>query len=160
MTTGDETRSSDLADIAAALDAAHARANAALVARNVPAYLRMFHPDLAYTQVNGRTINHRQLALDVSAQFARLNRAHSTYQRQTLEKQGSDRAREVLEQVAEVEMRAFGVLHRAWRVARGAWRVRRRGDYEWTRTGDCWQIFRVMVHAEKVEPIRTWVSLT
>jgi hypothetical protein len=56
-------RTSDEADrIAAELDAAHDRAHAAYAARDAEAYMSIFHPTLAYTHSDGRTIGREELA--------------------------------------------------------------------------------------------------
>ena len=111
------------AGVAAELDAAHARARQAYARRDAPAYIATFHPEVAYTQPDGRTIGRDQLARDVRTQLARVHAAATEFRRESLEVAGADAAVEVLEQRATFEERAFGVIHREWT-------LRRRGRYE------------------------------
>jgi hypothetical protein len=133
----------DSRTVAAELDAAHDRARAAYARRDVDAYMAMFHPALAYTQPDGRTIGHEQLARDVRAQLARVDTATSEFRREALEVRDAGTATETLEQRATFAVRAFGFLRREWTVSR-------RGRYEWVRTAATWQIRRVEVLWEEV----------
>lgn len=139
------------ARIAAELDAAHERAREAYARRDASAYVATFHPELAYTQPDGRTIGREQLARDVHAQLARAHAVSTEFRRESLEADGADAASELLEQRATFEVRAFGVLHREWV-------VRRRGRYDWVRTADGWQLRRVQVLSEDVSRPRTWLG--
>ena len=138
-------------NVAAELDAAHERARRAYADRDAQAYVELFHPDLRYTQHDGRIIGREQLARDVRQQLARVRTATTEFRRETLEVSGPDAATEVLEQRATVEVRAFGVVRRVWS-------VRRRGRYGWVRAPAGWQLHRVEVLAEEVERVRTGLA--
>jgi hypothetical protein len=127
--------------VGAELDAAHDRAHAAYAARNADAYMAIFHPTLAYTQLDGRTIGREQLARDVRSQLARVDTATSEFRREALELPSPGTATETLEERATFSVRAFGFLRREWSLSR-------RGRYEWVRTADTWQIRRVTVLSE------------
>jgi len=133
----------DSTTVAAELDATHDRARAAYARRDVDAYMAMFHPEVAYTQPDGRTIGHEQLARDVRAQLARVHSATTEFRREALEVRDAATATETLEQRATFAVRAFGFLRRDWSVSR-------RGRYEWVRTAATWQLRRVEVLWEEV----------
>jgi ketosteroid isomerase-like protein len=137
--------------IAAELDAAHERARQAYARRDADAYLATLHPDLAYTQADGRVIGRDQLARDVRAQLARVRSATPTVQREALDMDGENTATELLEQRATFAVRAFGLLNREWT-------VRRRARYGWTRSAEGWRLRRVEVLSETVSPARTWLG--
>lgn len=127
--------------IAAELDAAHERAHRAFAARDLEAYMAGFSPALVYHQLNGTSISREQLTRDVRRQFARLNRAVSTYRREKLEFVG-DEVRELIEQRAQGLVTAFVVVHRAWD-------LKRRGLYQWHKGRGGWQITEVTVLEER-----------
>lgn len=133
----------DSRTIEAELDAAHDRARAAYARRDVDAYMAMFHPDVAYTQPDGRIIGYEQLARDVRAQLARVDSATTEFRREALEVGDAATATETLEQRATFAIRAFGFLRRDWSVSR-------RGRYEWVRGAATWQLRRVEVLWEEV----------
>ena len=129
--------------VAAELDAAHDRAHAAYTERDSEAYIATFHPALAYTQLDGRTIGYEQLARDIRDQLARVDSATSDYRRESLEIPAHGTATETLEQRATFAVRALGFLRREWLLTR-------RGRSEWVRTDGNWQIRRVTVLSEVV----------
>jgi hypothetical protein len=136
---------------AAELDAAHERARRAYAARDCAEYLAVFHPDLEYTQLNGRTINRDQLGRDVATQLARVDTAASEYQRDDMSVGAAGDVTELVDQRASVAVRSFGFVRREWS-------VRRRGRYQWLRTSAGWQIRRVQIVSEEVVPVRTRLS--
>jgi hypothetical protein len=140
----------DVYSVAAQLDDAHAAARRAYAARDVAAYVETFHPELEYTQRDGRTIGRDQLALDIRTQLERVEAASTEFQRERIEV-GADAATETLEQRATYQVRAFGVLHRSWE-------VQRKGRYEWTLLLGRWRLRRVTVLEERVRPLRTWLG--
>ncbi|HUQ18227.1 MAG TPA: hypothetical protein VM099_01330, partial [Gemmatimonadaceae bacterium] len=136
----------------AELDAAHERAKRAYAARDSAEYLEIFHPDLEYTQLDGRTISRDQLRQNVSTQLAHVDTAASEYHRDELIVGSPSEVTEVVDQTATFSVRAFGLIRREWRVDR-------RGRYQWCRTSAGWQIRRVQIISEKVIPLRTQLSL-
>ena len=136
---------------AAELDAAHERARRAYAARDGAEYLAIFHPDLEYTQLDGRTIGREELGRDVSAQLARVDAATSEYHRDEISVNTAGDVTELLDQRASFAVRAFGFVRREWS-------VRRRGRYQWSRTSAGWQIRRVQILSEEVLPVRTRLS--
>ena len=135
----DEATSSILAE----LDAAHALASAAYAQRDVDACRRVFAEDLQYTQLNGETIGVDRLMSDVMDQFSRVKACGSTYERESIEIEGSELATEMLTQSAWAEIPAFGLFRRRWQ-------IRRRGRYTWRKTADGWKLAKVVVLAETV----------
>jgi hypothetical protein len=129
-------------EIAQELDARHAEARAAFVARDLAAYTATFSPELAYRQADGRVIGRDALMRDVAQQFAQLDRATSSFVREALEC-GPDAATEVLTQTAVGVIRGFFVVHRTWTVTR-------RGRYTWARENGVWRISAVEVLHERV----------
>ncbi|HUQ98066.1 MAG TPA: hypothetical protein VM166_01350 [Gemmatimonadaceae bacterium] len=136
---------------AAELDAAHDRARRAYAARDSAEYLRLFHPALEYTQLDGRTISREQLGRDVAAQLARVDTATSEYHRHEISVGEGGEVTELVDQRASFAVRAFGFLRREWS-------VRRRGRYQWLRTASGWQIRRVQILTEEVLPVSTQLS--
>jgi uncharacterized protein DUF4440 len=138
--------------IAAELDAAHERSRQAYARRDAAAYIETFHPDLEYTQVDGRAIGLEALARDIRTQLARMRSAGTEFRRESLEfDEGAGKATETLEQRLTYQVRSFGIVHREWI-------MRRRGRYEWLRTAGEWKLRRVKVLAEQVLSARTWLS--
>jgi hypothetical protein len=132
----------NLGKVAAELDAAHAAAKRAYLARDLVAYMDVFLPDLTYHQPDGRVIGRDRLAQDVANQFANVGGMDSSYVRESIENYGSD-VIEVLEQTAWAEVVAFFVIKKKWR-------LKRRGRYVWTQTSAGWRIKHVEVLEEKV----------
>lgn len=139
------------AALAVLLDAAHERARQAYAARDVAAYMALFHPELEYMQRDGKTIGHAALMRDVRAQLARMENAESSFRRASLESRQQNRACEVLEQSATYSVRAFGIVHNEWH-------VQRRGRYEWLLTDSGWRVRRVEVLSESIARARTWMA--
>lgn len=129
--------------VAEEIKAVSARARAAYLRRDVDAFMATFHPDLAYTQLDGRTIGHAQLARDVQDQLARMDTATSEFRHVTLEVRNAEAATQTVEQRGTFAVRAFGFLRREWTVNRSA-------RYEWVRTGSTWQVRRAEVLREEV----------
>ena len=140
------------ATIAAELDAAHERAHRAYAARDTVAYMAICHPELEYTQRDGRTIGWAQLARDVQTQLERVSAATTEFYREALELGAAGTVTEILEQQARFEVRVFGIVHRAWS-------IRRRSRYEWLRGASEWQLRRAEVLVEEILPARTWLGL-
>jgi hypothetical protein len=134
----------DLIRVAAELDAAHNRARAAYAQRDVDAFMAIFDPELAYTQRDGRIIDHEQLTRDVRTQLERMDAAMTEFRRESLEVQLPQTATETVEQRATFTVRAFfGFVRREWSVSR-------RGRYEWARSGATWRIRRVEILREEL----------
>ncbi len=143
MASESSDHTADSNGIAAELDAVHRRAHAAYLRRDLDAFMAVFHPGLAYTQADGRTIGHAELARDMRAQFARIGTATTQFHRATLEVLDEETATETLEQRGTFVVRAFGFLKREWTVSR-------RGRYEWSRNAETWRIRRVEIFTEDV----------
>lgn len=141
------------ASLAAEFDAAHKRAHEAYARRDASAYIDLFHPELEYTQGDGRTIGRDELAHDLRVQLARMRSVEMEFRRETLEWDGgAGIATETLQQRATFQVRAFGIVRREWT-------VRRRGRYGWLRTVNGWKLRRVQVLTEEVLPTRTWLAI-
>ena len=130
--------------IEAALDARHDAAQAAFARRDLEAYAALFHPDLVYSLPDGTNIGREALMRDVRAQFARLDRASSTFTRERLDVDDAGAATETLTQSVVAEASAFGLLRRIWR-------IERRGDYRWVADGGDWKIAHVRLSRETSE---------
>jgi hypothetical protein len=133
----------DHSQIEAVLDERHIVANQAFAHKDAEAYKNVFGVDLRYSQADGATIDRVRLMKDVRAQFKRLDRAESSFTRESLEVDGGE-VRETLLQIAIAEASAFGFLRRIWR-------VERRGHYTWVIEDRQWKIVRVQVLSEKAE---------
>lgn len=132
-----------LAEIARELDEVRARAKQAYRAKDVPAYMETFAPDLVYRKPNGREIGRPELTRDVKRQLMFMRSYDSSFTRESLNASGAE-ATEVLAQTAHVETLVFRVLRRVWN-------LRRRGRYTWRRSDGGWQIARVEVLEETVK---------
>ena len=139
------------ATIGVELDVAHDIARRAYSDRDPAAYATLFHPDLEYAQLDGRTIGRDQLVRDVQKQLTRAHSAVSEYRRDALNVESTSDATEFVVQHASFTVRALGVFRREWS-------FRRRGRYQWLRTSAGWQIRRVQILSEEVLPARTWLS--
>ena len=66
----------------------HKRASDAYIRRDVSGYIDTLHPELEYTQIDGRTIGRDELAHDVRVQLARIHSAETEFRREALEVDG------------------------------------------------------------------------
>jgi hypothetical protein len=128
--------------VAAELDAMHARAMDAFERRDLSEYREFFAPDLSFRQADGRVIGRDQLMRDVESQFRQLGRFRSSAVREGLEVEG-DRATVVIAQTASADATAFFVLH--W-----TWEVTRKARYACRKEGVRWLIEAVDVLEERV----------
>ena|SRR5687768_6700518 len=126
----------DLLTVEAQLDAARDRARSAYFRRDVGGVMAMFHPTLAYTRPDGRTIGYERFARDLSVQLERMETGSTGFRREALEVRDAEIVAETLEERTTFIVRAFGFLRREWTVSR--WAV-----YEWVRNGGAWQVRRV-----------------
>jgi hypothetical protein len=124
------------------LDAAHARAKERYRALDLSGFMAIFAPSLRYKQPDGRTIGWEQLAHDVSAQFTALDKADTSYNRESLHLDSTG-ATEVLQQTATLTMRS-------WLFFKRRFNLTRRGRYHWVRTDAGWQIDEVEILNESV----------
>jgi hypothetical protein len=147
-----EERTREYSQIAAALDVAHDRARRAYSDRNTAAFMAVFHHDLEYVQLDGRTITRDQLARDVHTQLSRMYAASSEYHRTDLTVASQTAATEAIVQRARFTVGAFGLLRREWTVVR-------RANYHWLRTASGWYIRRVEILAEEILLTRTWLAI-
>jgi hypothetical protein len=130
-------------EIESVLDQAHAIAQSALNAKDLDRYMAVFSRDLAYKQLNGKTITWQQLRRDVADQFARMTKAEGKFVRERLEYKGTD-VIEYATQNATAEERIFFVFKRVWR-------IHRRGIYTWSKINARWVISKVDILEERVE---------
>jgi hypothetical protein len=133
----------NLAEVAAELDSARAKAHVAFSRKDLSAYMSLFSPELRYQQADGKVIGRRQLERDVRAQFSRINETRSTFEREEI-KLDDGRAIEVGSQSASGRETAFFLVHRVWDVSRTA-------RYVWNRDHGQWQIAEVEVIDEVVK---------
>jgi hypothetical protein len=129
--------------VATEIEAVSALARAAYLRRDVDAFMATFHPALAYTQLDGRTIGHEQLARDVRDQLARMDTATSEFRQSALEVRDAETATQTVEQRGTFAVRAFGFLRREWTVSRSI-------RYEWVRTESTWQVRRAEILREEL----------
>jgi hypothetical protein len=129
-------------EIESALDQAHANAQYALNARDLDRYMAGFSRNLAYKQLNGKTIAWQQLRRDVADQFARMSKADSKFVRERIEYKGTDII-EYVTQIATAEERIFFVFKRVWR-------IHRRGIYTWSNINAKWVISKVEILEESI----------
>jgi hypothetical protein len=124
------------------LDAVHSRARACYQAKDLGGFMTLYAADLRYKQPDGKTIGWDQLAHDVSAQFMVIDRAETTYVRESLVVD-DDTATETLQQTATITMRHWIFFKRTWHLSR-------RGQYVWKRTCEGWKVHVVEVLSETV----------
>ena len=132
----------DLVELANERDAVHSRARACYQAKDLGGFMTLYAADLRYKQPDGKTIRWDQLAHDVSAQFMVIDRAETTYVRESLVV-GDDTATETLQQTATITMRHWIFFQRTWHLSR-------RGQYIWKRTREGWRVHVVEVLSETV----------
>ena len=125
------------------LDAVHSRARACYQAKDLGGFMALYAADLRYKQPDGITIGWDQLAHDVSAQFMTVDRAETTYVRESLVV-GDDTATETLQQTASI-------VTRHWIIFRRTWHLSRRGRYIWKRTREGWKVHVVEILSETVQ---------
>jgi hypothetical protein len=129
-------------EIESALDQAHANAQSAFNTKDLDRYMAGFSRDLAYKQLNGKTIAWQQLRKDVADQFARMSKAESKFVRERIECKGTDII-EYVTQNATAEERILFVFKRVWR-------IHRRGIYTWSKINAEWVISKVEILEESV----------
>jgi hypothetical protein len=124
------------------IDNAHKSANEALKNKNFELYAEHFSDNLKYTQLNGRTIDKKQLMNDTAVYFNRILSSSSDYQRISFEI-GNETITERLIQKAQVAIKVFIFFSKKWT-------IEREGIYEWRKSDDKWEIINVKIISEKV----------
>lgn len=124
------------------IDEMHQFANNALGQKRFEDYMNIFSDDLTYKQLNGKTIDKKQLIKDTAFYFSRIKRSQSQYQRKDFSIEGN-RVTENLTQIATTSIKVFFVFTKKWTVERD-------GIYKWIKTDNNWQIEMVEILNEKI----------
>lgn len=124
------------------IDKMHQRSNEALEQKRMEAYLNIFSDNLTYKQLNGKTINKKELTKNTISYFSRLKTSNSEYKRKdfSIEK---NRFTEHLIQKATASIRVFIFFTKTWT-------IEREGIYEWIKTEEDWKIEKVEILNEKM----------
>jgi len=124
------------------IDKAHFASNEAQLDKDFDLYMSIFSAELQYKQLNGKTIEKKQLANNVKSYFDRVKSLSSSYQRTEIDFTDG-KITETLIQYSEVSLRIFIFFSKKWT-------VEREGIYEWIKEKDQWRIGRVEVLEEKI----------
>jgi hypothetical protein len=128
--------------IIAEIDLAHTAANFALKNKDFNSYINYFSNDLQYKQLNGKTIDKKQLSKDTQQYFSRIKNYTGKYQRLNFTFDNGIFT-ETLIQQATVAIRIFIFFTKHWT-------VERKGIYKWRKENSTWQITDVIIMNEKI----------
>ncbi len=124
------------------IDEMHQFSNEALGQRRFDAYINIFSDNLTYKQINGKTIDKKELAKNTASYFSRLKSSKSRYERMNYSIDGN-RITENLIQKAIASIRIFIFFTKTWT-------VEREGIYEWVKNDENWKIEKVEILNEKI----------
>ena len=130
-------------DAIAEVDRLRDEAEAAFIARDVPAYMRMFSPYVKYKRMNGMVLNHGELTADVERQMHIIPSVKISRVRESCE-QSANSIVEVVTQNTSMTATAFFILTRIMEVTRKA-------KYVWTQTKEGWRITEVEILHDDVK---------
>lgn len=120
----------------------HLLANEALKNKELTTYLLLFSEELQYKQLNGNTIDKKQLTEDTKKYFTRIRKVSNSYDRLEYSINGS-LFTERLIQKSQVGIRVFVFFTKNWK-------LEREGIYTWEKTNGEWRIIKVKIVNENV----------
>ena len=126
----------------AEIDNTHLAANLALKNKDFAAYIGHFSDDLKYKQLNGKTIDKRQLSNDTQRYFDRIKTYTGAYDRLNYSVD-NDLFIEKISQRVTVTIGVFIFFSKKWT-------VEREGIYKWKKINGKWEILDVEITSEKL----------
>ncbi len=133
----------DLDSIANELDAVHAAARQAFLARDLNAYRALFTEDLRYVQPDGKAIGLQQLMRDVGKQLAQYKAVDLEVTRESIANNDDGTVTQFARQDATYSVSVFFIFTKTWKIAR-------RGKYTYRIADEGWRICDVEVLSETV----------
>lgn len=134
----------DLNLVSDELDALHAAARRAYLARDLNAYRDFFTHDLRYIQPDGKSIGRVQLMRDVGKQLSQFKSVDSEVTRKSITENENGTVTQVAHQTGTYTVSAFFILTKTWKIDREA-------KYTFRKTEGEWKICQVEVLDENVE---------
>jgi len=124
------------------IDNMHQLANELLGQKRFDSYINLFSDSLRYKQINGKSIDKKELAKNTALYFSRLKSTISQYERKSYSID-ENRFTENLIQKATASIRVFIFFTKKWT-------VEREGIYQWSKREGTWEIENIEILSEKV----------
>ena len=130
-------------EIIAQIDRVRDKAQAAFIERDVDEYMRMFSPDVLYTQKNGHVLSYERLTSDVLQQLRAIPAIEISRSRESFEIVDGKFV-EVMTQFTSISASALFLVTKTIEITR-------KGRYVWSKAGDRWRIIEVEILSDEVK---------